>query len=87
MITLPKTWSEFCKITKRDPKKLPDVSMYDKKHQKHAIADFKLTLIIEYCNEGWIPDYTNYNEYKYFPYFEVKADKKHLSGFSVSHLR
>ena len=43
-----------------------------------AQAYLKLTLIARALNEGWEPDWTNSNEYKYMPYF------KHKSGFGLS---
>jgi hypothetical protein len=38
----------------------------------------QIKLIAEVLNEGWVPDWSNQNEYKYFPYF------KHMSGFGLS---
>lgn len=33
----------------------------------------KIRLIYKVFNEGWLPDWTNHNEYKYTPYFESKS--------------
>lgn len=79
-----KTFAQACKIAKVDSKKLPDVSMLPKKHQKSFIAYFKLIIIAQAINEGWEPDWNNSNEYKYTPWFEVKADKKRPAGFGFS---
>ena len=38
----------------------------------------QIKLIAKVLNEGWIPDWTNQNLYKYVPYF------KHKSGFGLS---
>ena len=38
----------------------------------------KLIIIARALNEGWTPDWSNSNEYKYVPYF------KHKSGFGLS---
>lgn len=84
MKKLPGTWEQVCAIAGKDPLVLPDVSAYAEKHRKHAIADFKLIIIAEVLNEGWTPDYTNYDEYKWFPYFDVDADKERKSGFGLS---
>ena len=43
-----------------------------------SCAHLKLTLIARVLNEGWKPDWTNTNEYKYVPWF------KHKSGFGLS---
>jgi len=42
------------------------------------LAYKKLIIIARALNEGWTPDWTNSDEYKYFPYF------KHKSGFGLS---
>lgn len=39
----------------------------------------QIKLIAETLNEGWKPDWSNQNEYKYTPYF------KHKSGFGLSY--
>ena len=80
MTKLPTTWAEFCKLTGRNPKELPDVSVLDKREQKRKIADHKLALIIAYCNGDVKPDYTNTNQWKYEPVFKVIADKKNPAG-------
>lgn len=45
----------------------------------HEIARRKLEIITEALNEGWVPDWNNTNEYKYYPWFYIKphggADK------------
>lgn len=46
------------------------------------IAYKKLKVIIKVLNEGWIPDWKNSNEYKYYPWFEMT--KKPGSGFLSS---
>lgn len=65
-----RTFAEACKNLKLNPMKiLPDVKSYPKKHHKALIAKAKLIIIIEALNEGWEPDWNNYQEYKYFPWF------------------
>ena len=44
------------------------------------IAYIKLKTIIKSLNEGWIPDWTNSNEYKYYCWFDMSAS----SGFGFS---
>ncbi len=43
-----------------------------------AQAFAKITLIAKVLNEGWQPDWSNTNQYKYYPFF------KHQSGFGLS---
>lgn len=77
---LPKTWEEFCKITNRDPKELPADAI-----SKRSIADFKLSTIILWCNKGILPDYTNYDQTKYEPWWELTKDESKPSGFGLSY--
>ena len=63
---------------------LPDVSAMPEKHQKALIAHYKLVIIVEALNEGWIPDWNNWDEYKYYPWFSVDANEKNGSGFGFS---
>lgn len=44
-----------------------------------ASAFAKLTLIARVLNEGWVPDWSNSNQYKYYPYFKAK-----VAGFGCS---
>jgi hypothetical protein len=41
------------------------------KHSKRALAFQNLCIVIEALNEGWSPDWTNENEYKYYNYFSI----------------
>lgn len=52
-----------------------------KQDSKSILAYCKLIIIARALNEGWIPDWNNENEYKYFPYFKMKSG----FGFSASH--
>lgn len=44
------------------------------------IAYRQIKLIVKALNEGWTPDWTNSNEYKYFPWFKMGSSSG--SGFS-----
>ena len=35
------------------------------------IAEYKLIIVIKALNEGWWPDFSNPNEYKYWNYFRI----------------
>ncbi len=69
-----------CKVLKRKPL-LPDVSKLPEKQQKSVIAYIVLITIIEAMNEGWVADFTDSNQDKYFAYFFVK---KEGAGFGFS---
>lgn len=82
-----KTFEDACKAQNVNPELLPDVSVIPEKYQKRAIADYKLSVIADALNEGWEPDWSNSGERKYFPWFEVDADKANPSGFGFSDAR
>jgi len=80
-----KTFEDACKVLKLDAKKvIPDFSCYPKKDKKAMEAHAKLIIIvkasnkIENNNKEWTPDWSNYDEYKYEPYFYLKGGS---SGF------
>jgi len=45
----------------------------DAKIQKSSIAFVKLATIVKALNEGWEPDWTNHDQYKYFPWFRMDS--------------
>ncbi|ASK29690.1 hypothetical protein CEY12_06035 [Chryseobacterium sp. T16E-39] len=44
------------------------------------VAYRQIKLIVKALNEGWIPDWTNSKQYKYFPWFNMGSSSG--SGFS-----
>lgn len=64
-----------------DPKHLPVVDNLPEKDQTAIVAFYKLTIIIRALNEGWEPDWKNWNEYKYYNYFYMRS----ASGFVCSY--
>lgn len=50
---------------------LPEVSMLPERNQKAVIAFYKLSVIIQWVNEGWEPNWQDREERKYFPWFDV----------------
>ena len=71
-----KTFEDACESLGLDPKK--EVSAYDDKH----IKVYKMLIIIfKAVNNGWTPDWTNPNEYKYYPWFEVVSSGTGLSYY------
>jgi hypothetical protein len=74
-----KTFEDACKALKLDPKKaLSNIPKIPGKHQKGLIAAAKLYIIADALNGGWEPDWSNYNEYKYYPWFNMRP-----SGFGL----
>ena len=67
---------DFDDILRISGKKLKDIIPWKEPKNKQQISQnafAKIQLISEVYNEGWIPDFNNSNESKYFPYFEKNA--------------
>ena len=68
---LVKTFEDARKLTGRPD--VPDFSNLPTDMRKHFEAQYKMIVIAEALNEGWIPDWDNYNEYKYYPWFKMSS--------------
>ncbi|MGN6491201.1 MAG: hypothetical protein ACTHLE_04335 [Agriterribacter sp.] len=82
------TFEQACEKKGLDPTKvLPDVSAYPEQHQKAIIATAKLFVINEVLNQDengqpWKPDWSSYEEDKYYPWFDLETYEKGSSpGF------
>ena len=76
-----KSFEDACKKLSVDPEKLPDVSMIPESFQKAIINVYKLFIIFKAINDGWEPNWNDWNENKYFPWLKVKASEALSSGF------
>ena len=79
-----KTFEDACKVEKLDAKKvIPDFKNYPVGYRKAMIAHAKLIIIAHALNRlgnngrQWKPDWNNYDQYKYYPWFEMGGS----SGF------
>lgn len=81
-LTEIKTYEDICKIDGVDPiKSLPIQD--PKTPEENAINSIaKVFRINRVLNEGWVPDWNNYSEYKYYPWFDMRAAAGSGSGFS-----
>jgi len=79
-----KTFEEACKKLGVSPKDLPIVKALPAKHQQALIAHYKLVIIAEALNDGWQPDWNNFSQGKYYPWFDVIATAKKPSGSGLS---
>ena len=75
-----KTFEDACKKLGIDPLKLPEVAFIPEEFQKPIIAAYKLMIIFKAINNGWVPDWNNWDQYKYYPWFRVLS-----SGFGFGH--
>jgi hypothetical protein len=82
--TTIKSFEDAAIKVKVDPTALPDVSMIPEEFRNAIINVYKLFIIFKAINNGWTPNWSNINQYKYFPWLEVKASKKLSSGFGFS---
>jgi len=79
-----KSFAEACKKRKVNPKSLDSFKKLPAEYRKYMEAMYKLTIITEAINEGKKANWNDSNEYKYSPYFWIKADAKRPSGFGFS---
>lgn len=75
-----KTFEDACKRLGLDPEKLPDLRCIPEEFRKPVIAGYKLMIIYKAINNGWIPDWSKWNQGKYFPWYGVLS-----SGFGFSY--
>ena len=74
-----KTFEDACEKLSVDPSKLPDVSGVLEEFAKPIITVYKLMIIYKAINNGWLPDWNDYSQYKYYPWLSVLS-----SGFGFS---
>ncbi len=75
-----KTFEDACKKEGIDPEQLPELAKMPEEFVKPLIAAYKLMVIFKAINNGWRPDWSNYDQGKYFPWFGVLS-----SGFGFGH--
>ncbi len=71
-----KTFEDACKELGIDVSSIKQGEL-----SKDEYAYIKLKIIAKALNEGWTPDWTNSNEYKHYPWFDLS---KGVSGFSYN---
>lgn len=78
------TIEEAFQLKGLDINSMPDVSMLPERFRKSQIALFKLHVAAEVVNDGWEPDFSNWDQTKYQPVFEVNATDEKKSGVGLS---
>jgi len=76
-----KTFEDACRKIRVTPA-LPTLLNGCQELMKATIAAYKLMVIFQAINDGWIPDWSNTNQAKWYPYFRVLPSG---SGFSHSY--
>ncbi|EPM1459350.1 hypothetical protein RG089_002536 [Elizabethkingia anophelis] len=75
-----KSFEDACQLLGIEPN-IPEVAMLPENHQKAIIAHYKLVIIAEAVNEGWKPNWDNWDERKYYPWFDLEGSSSG-AGFS-----
>ena len=76
-----KTFEDACKVVNLDPNTvIPDFSQFPQADQEAMIAHAKLVIIAKALNGDWTPDWNDWQQYKYFPWFEMGSPSG--GGFS-----
>jgi hypothetical protein len=77
-----KSFEDACEVLGLDSKKLPIVENLPEKDRQSIIAYYKLTVIARALNEGWEPDFSDWNQWKYWNWFYVESkDNGASAGF------
>lgn len=78
-----KTFEDACKALSI-PTTLPQVDALPEKHRKAIVANYQLYVIAQALNEGWEPNWNDFSERKYYPWFDMETygDAPVGSGFS-----
>ncbi|MDR3059502.1 MAG: hypothetical protein LBU84_15375 [Prevotella sp.] len=70
---------------------VPQVESFPEKDRKSIIAYHKLTIIIRALNEGWEPDWSDWDQYKHYNWFYVErssaAFRFYATDCTTSHTR
>ena len=69
-----KTFEDACAVVGIDPG-----LFLNRNDTPDELAYKKLKVIVRAINDGWVPDWSNRDQYKYYPWFEVLS-----SGFGFS---
>ncbi|CRH24903.1 Uncharacterised protein [Chlamydia trachomatis] len=81
-----KSFEDACQLLGLKPD-VPKVSLLPEKYQKSIVAHYKLIIITEALNEGWTADWSNWNERKYYPWFEMSDSSGRFSFVSSNYRR
>lgn len=75
-----KTYPDACEFLGEEP--IVDEVLLKLGFTKDEIAYRKLKTIAKALNEGWLPDWTNSNQYKYWPWFVYDSNS---AGFGCAY--
>ena len=85
MEKLVTTFEEACIAQGLDPEKvLPDVTGMVEQDKAAVTAFAKMCIVQRSLNGDWKPDWSNYDQPKYYQWFDVEESEGGASGFSLS---
>ena len=67
-----KSFDDACKALSIE-NTLPDFTGVPDKHRKALLSHYQLVIIAQALNERWEPNWDDYDEYKYYPYFNMQG--------------
>ncbi len=79
-----KSFEDACAKLALNPSTLPEVSLLPEEMRKAIVNVYKLFIIFKAINNGWIPNWNDFNQYKYFPWLRIQASAALSSGFGFS---
>jgi len=79
------TYGEVCKALKEKSYSLKDFEWADEEDAEKLLAFAQLKQIERLYNENWIKDWSNKNQYKYYPYFTLNGSGGLVFYFSSSY--
>lgn len=82
-------YADACEILEKDPTVMPDVSAYDEEDKEAALATFALWNVSKaaWKAEGKKINYDDYNQPKYYGWFDMRSTAGSGSGFSFNDYR
>jgi len=74
MYTEIKTFEDACNILKLDAATvIPTFEFYPEADRQAMIDHSKLVIIAKAINGDWKPDWSDYAQYKYYPWFDMRS--------------
>lgn len=81
------SYEDACKALNTKPINEEVFNVFPKEDRKSMIAYHKLTVIVRALNEGWLPDWENTNERKFYPIFRyVSAGLSFVDAYDATSL-
>lgn len=77
-----KSYEDACAVKGSTPLTIDDFRQFPEEQREYLFAVHKDDVINEVLNEEWVPDWSDDDQYKYYPYFYWDEKAAGGSGFS-----